>query len=190
MLGDIVGAGGREGIVVLDRVHRYGAGIAELAQAIRRGDGDAAVAALGGVTWIEDRGRRRSTRCAAAAGRGGAAARDARPRRGAGDAREAIEALGAFRLLCAHRRGPHGVSGWTARDRGAGSADEARRAAWYVGRPLLVTENDYGLRLYNGDTGVRDRGRRRAGQRRVRAPAARSSSSAPRGSPPSTPCTR
>ena len=25
---------------------------------------------------------------------------------------------------------------------------------WYVGRPLLVTANDYSLRLYNGDTGV------------------------------------
>ena len=25
---------------------------------------------------------------------------------------------------------------------------------WYVGRPLLVTENDHGIRLYNGDTGV------------------------------------
>ena len=25
---------------------------------------------------------------------------------------------------------------------------------WYAGRPLLVTENDYDLRLYNGDTGV------------------------------------
>ena len=25
---------------------------------------------------------------------------------------------------------------------------------WYVGRPLIVTENDYGLQLYNGDTGV------------------------------------
>jgi exodeoxyribonuclease V alpha subunit len=25
---------------------------------------------------------------------------------------------------------------------------------WYAGRPLLVTENDYGLRLYNGDSGV------------------------------------
>ena len=25
---------------------------------------------------------------------------------------------------------------------------------WYVGRPLLVTENDYSLRLYNGDTGI------------------------------------
>jgi exodeoxyribonuclease V alpha subunit len=27
-------------------------------------------------------------------------------------------------------------------------------APWYVGRPLLVTENDYSLRLYNGDTGI------------------------------------
>ena len=27
-------------------------------------------------------------------------------------------------------------------------------ADWYVGRPLIVTQNDYGLDLYNGDTGV------------------------------------
>ena len=27
-------------------------------------------------------------------------------------------------------------------------------SAWYVGRPVLVTANDYGLTLYNGDTGV------------------------------------
>jgi exodeoxyribonuclease V alpha subunit len=33
----------------------------------------------------------------------------------------------------------------------AGFGAEGR---WYAGRPLLVTENDYGLRLYNGDTGV------------------------------------
>jgi exodeoxyribonuclease V alpha subunit len=25
---------------------------------------------------------------------------------------------------------------------------------WYAGRPLLLTANDYGLRVYNGDTGV------------------------------------
>ena len=25
---------------------------------------------------------------------------------------------------------------------------------WYAGRPLLVTENDHELQLYNGDTGV------------------------------------
>ena len=25
---------------------------------------------------------------------------------------------------------------------------------WYVGRPVIVTENDYSLGLFNGDTGV------------------------------------
>jgi len=25
---------------------------------------------------------------------------------------------------------------------------------WYVGRPLLVTANDYGLKIFNGETGV------------------------------------
>ena len=32
-------------------------------------------------------------------------------------------------------------------------------ATWYVGRPLIVTENDYALDLYNGDTGVVVEGR-------------------------------
>jgi exodeoxyribonuclease V alpha subunit len=30
----------------------------------------------------------------------------------------------------------------------------AADGAWYLGRPLLVTENDHAIRLYNGDTGV------------------------------------
>ena len=50
VLGDIVLAS--EGIVVLDRVHRFGGAIADVATAIRRGDGDAVIAALGGVTWL------------------------------------------------------------------------------------------------------------------------------------------
>src|SRR5439155_5740662 len=51
VLGDIVAAPDA-GIVVLDRVHRYGGAIARVAEAIRRGDADAAVEALGDVTWI------------------------------------------------------------------------------------------------------------------------------------------
>ncbi len=62
-----------------------------------------------------------------------------------------------FRLLCAHRRGPYGVSTWTSRLQAwlaarLGDLDLEQRD--YVGRPLLVTENDYELGLYNGDTGV------------------------------------
>ncbi len=56
-------------------------------------------------------------------------------------------------MLCAHRRGAHGVDVWTARIE-SWLADAVGRGRWYPGRPLLVTENDYGLRLYNGDAGV------------------------------------
>jgi exodeoxyribonuclease V alpha subunit len=46
---------------------------------------------------------------------------------------------------------------WTARIEGWLAAeldDFVADRRWYAGRPVLVTENDYELRLYNGDTGV------------------------------------
>ena len=49
------------------------------------------------------------------------------------------------------------MAGWTARIEGwlAAQLEDFRADdRWYVGRPLLVTENDYELGLYNGDTGV------------------------------------
>jgi exodeoxyribonuclease V alpha subunit len=166
VLGDIVGAGadGLDGagseIVVLDRVHRFGGGIARLATAIRSGDGDAVIellrAGADDVTWLDvdvadqDALPVVSEPALAAARTTFEAAR-------AGRAREALDALGSFRILCAHRRGPYGVATWTARMEGwlaaelAGLDPEDR---WYVGRPLLVNENDYELRLNNGDTGV------------------------------------
>jgi exodeoxyribonuclease V alpha subunit len=78
-----------------------------------------------------------------------------------GSAASAVNALGAFRVLCAHRRGPDGVATWTSRiEAWLGSALDsfAAEERWYVGRPLLVTQNDYELGLYNGDTGVVVRG--------------------------------
>ena len=158
VLGDIVGPEG-EGIVVLDRVHRFGGAIAEVAEAIRRGDGDAVIGALGEVEWIPvDPGDPDALGALAPVRRGAtASAREVLDAARAGEGQRAIDALGAFRVLCAHRRGAHGVSAWTARIEGwLAEAVEGFGAAgeWYPGRPLLVTENDYGLRLYNGDTGV------------------------------------
>ena len=89
----------------------------------------------------------------------------------------ALDALGVFRILCAHRRGPYGVATWTARMEGwlpPSSRTWTREERWYVGRPLLVTENDYELRLNNGDTGVVVRARRRPCGGGVRAAARRS----------------
>jgi exodeoxyribonuclease V alpha subunit len=149
-----------DGIVVLDRGHRFGPGIGELAQAIRAGDGDAVIALLRdpppGVRWLA---------CDVAAEPDLAPIRETlltvartmitSARNGA--AEDALRALAGFRILCAHRRGPYGVSSWTARAEGwlehelPGLATGER---WYPGRPLLVTENDYELGLNNGDTGV------------------------------------
>jgi len=151
------------GIVLLRRVHRFGGAIAELAEAIRRGDATAALSVLGrgdsNVQWIpEDAGEAPSAVVvdavrSLAVDCGRQVIEAAR----AGAARESIAALGRFRLLCAHRRGPEGVATWMGHVESWLRAEVAGFATgtdWYVGRPLIVTENDYGLQLYNGDTGV------------------------------------
>ncbi len=157
------GAAIADGIVVLDRVHRYGDGIGRLATAIRHGDGDAVLELLADpppeVSWIDvdiadPDAREALAPVRAAAVESATALVNAAA---AGATREALGALGAFRILCAHRRGPQGVATWTSRIEGW-LADAlpgfSAAEAFYVGRPLLVTENDYELRLFNGDSGV------------------------------------
>ena len=150
----------RRCVTVLRRGHRSVAPIGALAEAIRRGDGDATVAALaagdGSITWIQDPGRHGPLREHAVAAYGPmiAAARE-------GDAPTALRRLAIFRLLCAHRHGPLGVAQWTEnleswlREAVDGFEPSAAR---YAGLPLLATRNDYELRLHNGDTGVVVRG--------------------------------
>jgi exodeoxyribonuclease V alpha subunit len=151
-----------DGIVVLRTVHRFGGGIQRLADAVHAGDADAAISALAdgseNITWIDvDAGDpealdRLEVVRDGAVQTGLAVIEAARE----GDAARAIRELGAFRVLCAHRRGPHGVATWMPRIETwlAGELPGFGAEQWYVGRPLLVTENDHGIRLYNGDTGV------------------------------------
>ncbi|MFZ5957726.1 exodeoxyribonuclease V subunit alpha [Pseudomonas knackmussii] len=71
-------------------------------------------------------------------------------------AQRVLEAHGQFQVLCALRRGPWGVEGLNLRIaellQGEGLIQAI--APWYLGRPLLVTRNDYGLGLMNGDIGI------------------------------------
>lgn len=73
-----------------------------------------------------------------------------------GDAEGALAHLGEFRLLCAHRTGPFGTRHWNrlVEHDLAEQAPEVALQPMYIGRPLLVTRNDYGLGVSNGDTGV------------------------------------
>ena len=153
-----------DGIVVLRRVHRFGAGIARFAEAVRSGDSDDAIGILregvSDVSWIEgDADLISPDDVLLEPLRDAAVESGRRVLLGAiqGDALEAISALGSFRLLCAHRRGPAGARSWAAhleRWMAAGIEGFAPVGQWYVGRPLLVTANDYSLGLHNGDTGV------------------------------------
>ncbi len=69
---------------------------------------------------------------------------------------QAMEALSRFRVLCALRQGPYGVAGLN------DLIEKILEAAglincqnlWYYHRPIMITRNDYHLKLFNGDNGV------------------------------------
>jgi len=142
-------------VAALRTSHRFGKAIGFLAEAIRLGDADRALAVLRSgdehIEFIETddaTDRMRSILLPHAL----------RLRQAAllGAADVALATLDEHRLLCAHREGPFGVRHWN-RQVDKWLSEETGQppwSEWYAGRPLLVTTNDYGLRVYNGDTGV------------------------------------
>ena len=154
------------GVVQLTHTWRFGGAIDTLARAIRGSDADAAIAVLrseaSDVQFREVDLESASAEVSAAALAGmaaqirsaGVAMYEAAR---SGDARGALAALDRHRLLCAHRRGPYGVIRWgleVERWLAESIPGYGEDGEWYVGRPLLVTANDYEMLLYNGDTGV------------------------------------
>jgi len=71
-------------------------------------------------------------------------------------ARQVLTAFDAFQLLCAVRKGPWGVEGLNQRITQTLFAAQLIESdqQWYEGRPVLMTRNDYGLGLMNGDIGI------------------------------------
>ena len=179
VLGDIVGPAAdvrgwsptagtfAEGIVVLRSNFRFGGCLADLAHAIRAGDADTAVAVLSGgnpeLRWLD------TDPIAASGGTMPpeilAPLRDMAVSAGrallraavSGDELSALASLSEFRLLCAHRHGAGGVAVWTEAVE-TWLAEEVEGfdpdPEWYPGRPVMITANDYSVRLFNGDTGA------------------------------------
>jgi exodeoxyribonuclease V alpha subunit len=73
------------------------------------------------------------------------------------DPTAALAALKSFRVLAALRRGPFGVEGLNQAIEvileGAGLI-QRNASSSYAGKPILITQNDYQLQLYNGDVGI------------------------------------
>lgn len=152
----------RNGVVRLETVHRFRAGIAELADAVRRGDADATLGVLRrglpDVELVEIAGESPTEEeITGVRADATAAGVDLVHAARAGEERAALEALERHRLLLAHRRGPVGVARWAERVQewvAQAAGLDGATDGWYPGRPLLVTTNDRDTGLYNGDTGV------------------------------------
>ncbi|HET6697545.1 MAG TPA: exodeoxyribonuclease V subunit alpha [Nocardioidaceae bacterium] len=142
-------------VVTLRTSHRFGDAIGALATAIRIGDSDRVLALLrareGGLDLVEDPDPAPVLRQALVP-----TALEVRRLAAAGDGAGAVAALDRHRLLCAHREGPFGVRHWNRQAEHwlSEATGDPLHSPMYLGRPLLVTSNDYGLGLYNGDTGV------------------------------------
>lgn len=142
-------------VAALLTAHRFGDEIRSLADALRVGDADAALEVLAAghdaVQWVTDVDPASAIRAAALP-----AALSVRDAAVSGDGTRALAALERHRLLCAHRDGPFGVRHWNRRIEQwltQETGDPLHEWA-YLGRPVLVTANDYALGVYNGDTGV------------------------------------
>lgn len=151
----VVGIGGHRVNLVQGWRQQAGFDLAPLAEAVRSGDADTALAllrggTLAGVQFHEDVldpfARQREALLA-----------HWRALAEADDPADALRRAGTLRLLTAVREGPQGARGLNARIE-ALLADTARgrRGAtpYFPGRLLLVTENSYRHGLFNGDVGI------------------------------------
>jgi exodeoxyribonuclease V alpha subunit len=144
-------------VVLLEKSWRFPAtsGIGKLAACVRDGDAAGAEAVLAGseadLGWHRSADLRALVDLAIAgySPLAEAAATGADPA-------ACFAALARYRVLCAHRRGPLGALALNRaiveRFEARGMATRGRR--FYPGQPLMVTTNDYALRLFNGDVGI------------------------------------
>ncbi|MGL5405648.1 MAG: exodeoxyribonuclease V subunit alpha [Propionibacteriaceae bacterium] len=164
VLSDIVRAKqNKVGVTVLSHTWRFGAQIDRLARAIREGDPKAALSVLelGGDTEILPFDVSSSTDITDLRSRV-VKTHEAIYRAAAkGDAehtRLALNAMDSHRVLCAHNHGPFGITSWQHTIEGwlaeASPDFYSESQDFYVGRPLLISQNCRDISLNNGDTGV------------------------------------
>jgi len=161
----------RESIVELRRNYRFTAesGIYQLVQAVNAGDADKVMTILRdsaspNLVWKTLPDRQTLPRALARPAKNGFSSylQTVRPV-------EALNRFADFRVLCAIRGGPFGVENINLLIEETLARNELleKNSQWYHGRPVMVTRNDYSLKLFNGDLGVILEDSAREGERRA-----------------------
>jgi len=148
----------RDCIIQLEKNYRFGSdsGIEEVSYAVNTGNGDRAIKSMkseiyGDITWKNlphPNDLPQVIKATIIQGYGDYLR--------AGNPFEVFQIFERFRILCALREGPFGVTSLNIlaerilREEGLINPD----MRWYPGRPVLITRNDYTLQLFNGDMGI------------------------------------
>jgi len=141
-------------IETLTQIHRAETPeIIELAAAIRDDAPERAFDVLASgsaaVTWVDPGHRSHLDAVVAAVV---AHAESLRKAARTGDPAEVLTTKSQLQVLCGHREGSMGVSGWNSRIERQLMLPPGE--PWYPGRPLMITRNSRALGLANGDVGV------------------------------------
>jgi len=160
---DYHGAGGAlaQQTVMLRHSRRFGGPIGQLALAVNAGDMARADEVLQGgsdsVRWIQHAQQSQLLQLAHAGYAPYLELLRAGPQADHVDwVRQILLQFETFRILCAVRDGEWGVAGLnTAIEKRLETAGLLQHGPeWYVGRPVMVTRNDYSTNVFNGDIGV------------------------------------
>lgn len=171
VLADVVGSSDRLGpgvlpVTTLTRNHRSGGALARLAELVRQGRADEALALLASgdesICFVQaDPATLGLPDLPGVADEIASVAARMTELAQAGEDDEALALVDEHRLLCAHRRGPYGVSRWSQQMAEAASAQlvggagrPSSRAGWSLGQPVIVNQNLRQIDVNNGDCGV------------------------------------
>lgn len=166
VLADVVAEAPRLGadrlpVTTLTRNHRSGGAIAQLAEAVRRGDEMAVEATLSSadpsIVFVDrDPATTPLEELPGVAGEIRSLATRMADAAAEGDDAQALRLVDEHRLLCAHRQGPYGVESWSAQMVAALAAvlPGLGRSGWVLGEPVIVNRNMRQVEVNNGDCGV------------------------------------
>ena len=148
----------RDHIVELQRSYRFGqtSGIGNAGRAVNRGDSNQAIAILRDDDYADIQWSTLPDPVNIAKALRDFTSDKYEEYLRADNPQTAIDLFNRFRILCAIQKGPYGVEAinYHIERLLAHSGLIDIRNRWYKGRPVMITQNDYRLNLYNGDIGI------------------------------------
>lgn len=149
-----------DSVVLLQKSHRFDAqsAIGQLARAVNKSDWPRVLKTLetdqsASVLWLNDREQATGQQLLSLLNK--YLANYFQLINEGAEAEQLLAAFDRFRILCAHREGPAGALALNQLiESRLMPAQSSNAEVWYHGRPIMISQNDHELGLFNGDIGI------------------------------------